>query len=548
MPSTARCRPSAGREPARTPTDASTMSPDVHGFGGMVVSPHVLATQAGMDMLSKGGTAADAAIAANAVQGVVAPETCGIGGDLFALVWVPGMDRPEALDAAGTAGSNADPDELRREGLTEIPSRHPASITIPGCVAGWAALHLRHGRLPLEDLLQPAIRLAREGFPASNELVRATVASHDTIRTGAGGAEILPGGRPAHPGERVVRHNLATTLTEVAHRGAAAFYQGRVAEAICRAVDGRITTADLSAYAPEWVEPATLEVFGLTGWTMPPPSQGYLILATLAAYERLTDGAVPDESDRAHLLIEAYRSFAWERNEVLADPRHAGRSWRQLLDPSLLAERADRIDPERAGAWPPPGPGPGGTAYMCTVDSAGMGVSLMQSNFRGLGSGIGAGDTGLILHNRGEGFDLRPGHPNELAPGKRPLHTLSPSLWTGRGTLAAMLGTRGGHQQPQFVAQMASLVFGQGLSPAAAQRTGRWKMSEFGPGAPPSVLVESTVSTSVVESLARRGHRIEVAGPPAGSYGPVSMITVDAAGLRTGAADPRVDTSAAAAH
>lgn len=522
------------------------MSVDVRGYGGMVVSPHVLATQAGMATLARGGTAVDAAIAANAVQGVVAPETCGIGGDLFALVWTPEMEAPDALDAAGTAGSNADPEELRREGLEEFPIDHPAAVTIPGCVAGWETLHRRHGRLPIPEILSPAIRLARNGFPASNEFARATRAREQTLSLQAEGAELLPSGRAAHLGERIVRPNLARTLSEVGRTGAAGFYEGAPARAISQAVDSRITPDDLASYSPEWVEPARLDLFGRTGWTMPPPSQGYLTLATLAVFSRFLSAGMPPEPERTHLLIEAYRSLAWERNDLLADRRHAPFTSRQLLDPARLDERAGQIDPHRAGSWPAPAPRPGGTAYLCAVDAEGMGVSLMQSNFRGLGTGIGAGDAGFILHNRGAGFDLRPGHPNELAPGKRPLHTLSPSLWTDAQGLAALLGTRGGHQQPQIVAQMAALVFGLGRSPGAAQRTGRWTMADFRAGSPSVVSAESTVPAHVVEGLERRGHRVEVVRERAGGWGPVSMIGLGPDGLRTGAADPRVDTAAAA--
>lgn len=519
---------------------------EVQGADAAVVSPHALSTQAGMALLEAGGNAVDAAIAVNAVQGVVAPETCGIGGDLFALVWEDGYDTPTTLDSSGWAGSNASSSELRASGLTDIPKRHPAAATIPGCVAGWQALHDRFGRLELEQVLQPAIRLAANGFPASNELARAARALEHHLRSHAQGAQIIGLEGPPHRGDLVVRPNLARTLTAIAQTGPKAFYEGAVADAVSEAVEGRITPEDLATYQPEWIEPASLDLFGLTGWTIPPSSQGYLTLATLAVFESLLDAARASDTAWTHLLIEAYRSVAWERDDVLADRRFAPSTWRELLDPRRLADRADAVDPDRAGSWPPAQRAQGGTAYMCTIDGDGMGVSLMQSNFSGIGTGIGAGDTGFILHNRGSGFNLTDGHPNELAPGKRPLHTLSPTLWTTNGRLNAIFGTRGGHQQPQIMAQVAAGMFGRRLSPSAAQATSRWTIDEFGPGVESQVSIESTASPALIEGLEGRGHRVTPVRRRVGGWGPVSIIAVDDGGIRTAAADPRVDTAVAA--
>jgi gamma-glutamyltranspeptidase/glutathione hydrolase len=242
-------------------------------------------------------------------------------------------------------------------------------------------------------------------------------------------------------------------------------------------------------------------------------------------------------------LIEAYRAMVWDRDDLVADPSTAPLSWRELLDETRLTDRAALIDRNATSPWPSPRPVPGGTAYMCTIGSDGQAVSFIQSNFMGIGSGIGAGDSGFFLHNRGGGFDLRPGHPNEAAPGRRPLHTLSPTLWTRDGRIEALLGTRGGHQQPQLLAQMAVHLFWAGLDPAESQVRPRWTMDDFGPGTTSRVLIESDTDPAVLGHLERCGHQLVPSSPLQGGWGPVSVVTVDDNGLRTAAADPRVDTA-----
>jgi gamma-glutamyltranspeptidase/glutathione hydrolase len=519
--------------------------PQLEGFGDAVVTPHVLATEAGMEMLARGGGAVDAALSADAVLGVVAPETCGVGGDLFALVWAPGSTAPAALNASGTAGSGWDADALTAGGLDALPDRHPATVTVPGCVAGWEALAERFGRLPLATVLEPALRLASEGFPVSAELSRAVAAGAAALAGQGSASELLPAGRAPAPGERLHRPLLRRTLQAVAEGGAAAFYQGVAGAAISAAVDGRITADDLSGYRPEWVEPARTDVFGLTGWTIPPNSQGYLTLAAARVFEACLPPDDPGHPDWIHLAVEAYRSVAWERNDLVADPRSAPLDATALLAEERLAERAAMVDRRRAGRWPAPRPVPGGTAYLCAVDAGGAAVSFIQSNFMGIGSLIAAGEAGFFLHNRGAGFTLRPGHPNRLAPGKRPLHTLSPSLWTAGGRPAAVLGTRGGDLQPQLLLQVAARAFRAGQTPEAAQASPRWAIEEFGPGSRPVVEVEGRMPAPVVADLAERGHRVEVGPAWRDDFGPVSLITLDAAGRRIAAADPRVATTAA---
>ena len=296
---------------------------------GIVVSPHHLASEAGVDILGAGGNAVDAAVAANAVLGVVAPETCGIGGDLFALVW--DGSQVTCLDASGWAGSGADPTELRQAGHATIPPFHPMTVTVPGCVAGWQALATRHGRLPLGRLLEPALGFANNGFPASEELSEA-VTGREAILTGQpAGEELLVDGRPPAPGERLVRPTLAATLATIARDGPSGFYAGAPAQAIVQAVGNLLTPDDLAGYGPEWVAPLSVEVFGRTAWTIPPASQGYLTVMAAALFERLDAPADPDDPTYTHLAIEAYRAAAAARDDLLADRRWLpGAFWEQL--------------------------------------------------------------------------------------------------------------------------------------------------------------------------------------------------------------------------
>jgi gamma-glutamyltranspeptidase/glutathione hydrolase len=508
----------------------------VRGFGGVAVSPHHHSTGAALEILAAGGNAVDAAIAANAVQGVVAPETCGVGGDLFALVHEPGSGVPHALNASGPAGSRVDADALlAAEGTMPYFGRH--AVTVPGCVAGWEALAERLGTMSLAQVLAPAIRHAEAGILANEELFRALGARGDELAGQPIAAELIPDGVPPPVGTRLPRPSLARTLSRVATDGRAGFYESEVAADISEAVGGTITTDDLAAFRPEWVQPISLGLFGMTGWTIPPNTQGYLTLAALGALERFE--ATTDRGLAIHREVEAYRAFAWERNDVVSDPRTAPPM--DLLDEERITRRAAMIDDDRAGTWPAPGQVPGGTAYLCVVDSSGMGVSLSQSNFSGLGTTIGAGRSGFLLHNRGGGFTLEPGHPNRLAPGRRPLHTIFPTLWTQGGRLAALLGTRGGHQQPQILTQVARRLWADGLEPDAAQAAPRWELRSLDRNGDDRVRVEDE---SMADPLRRRGHDVEVIGPRPG-LGPVSVITIDASGLRTGAPDPRVRTTAA---
>ncbi len=512
----------------------------------MAVAPHHLAVAGALATMRRGGNAIDGAIAANAVQGVVAPETCGIGGDLFALVWPAGSTRPVAFNASGRAGSGVSAARMRDRGHRDIPRGAPESVTVPGCIDGWDALS-DLGVLTLADCLAPAIDLARHGFPASPELAASLARAHGTLRDVPAATDLFPGGQPPGPGNALARPGLARTLQAVADGGRAAFYLGEFGAALSAATQDQIVPDDLARTSADRVEPLAADVWGRTGWTIPPNSQGWLTLAAAWLLEHL--GPPPDPDDPAwwHAQIEAYRAVAWERDDVVADPDHLTVPPTGLVDPARLAARLATISPDRAAHWPAPGPAPGGTAYLCVVDGAGTGVSLIQSNFRGLGSLLGAGDTGVLLHDRGAGFCLAPGHPNELAPGKRPLHTLSPTVWSRDGELELLLGTRGGHQQPQYLLQAAAATFAAGLDPPAVQSLPRWSTQGFQAGAPSSLAVESRIPGGVIGGLRDRGHTVHVAGPWMDAWGPISTIRVSGDRARIGAADPRITTARAAA-
>ncbi|MBT8215707.1 MAG: gamma-glutamyltransferase family protein [Acidimicrobiia bacterium] len=512
------------------------------GSGAVAVSPHYLASQAGVEILQAGGNAVDAAIAVNAVVGVVRPTDCGIGGDLFALIHRPGDDTPAVLNASGRAGNGASAGALRDAGFDQMPIRHPAAITVPGCIDGWIALLDRFGALSLEDVLGPAIRLASDGFPISVEMAANLAALADEIADQPSGFEFYPGGHAPVEGEILARPALAQTLGGIASQGRNGFYAGEVAAAIETATGGWVTAHDLDSNAPDWVEPARLDVLGETAWTVPPNSQGYITLATLAIFEQLGAPDRFDDPDYHHLLIEAYRAAAWDRELHLADPDAMTVRADDLLHPLRLGERASAVT-SRAGVWPRPNPLPGGTAYMCTLDAAGMGVSLMQSNFHGIGSGVSAGSTGVWLHSRGAGFSLDAGHPNELAPGKRPAHTLAPSLWTSDGALSMLLGSRGGDLQPQLVAQLAADLLHLGMDPAHAQAMPRWALDHFGPGVASAPALEDTMPAAVVDGLSGRGHDVTTV-PAQPAWGPVSIIRITGDGVHHAAADPRISTAA----
>ena len=504
----------------------------------MVSSVDNLATEAGVAMLRRGGSAVDAALAANAVLAVVLPNQCGLGGDLFALVHRD-SERPVAINASGRAGSGADPDGLRAAGLTRMPERgNVASVPVPGCVDGWVELHRRFARLGLEEVLEPARRYAEDGFPAPPYLTEAV----PKIASTPAGPELAPGGSLA-PGDLIRRPGVGRLLAGIGSGGRRAFYEGEFGESLIDLGAGQYTEDDLRRPQAEWVDPLSMRLWGRDVWVPPPNSQAYLAVAAAWMVERLDLPADPTDPLWAHLLVEAARQAAYDRPEVL----HEAADGRALL-------ATDRLEPRRAavsrtGTADVADPSmPGGTTYLCAVDDDGMSVSLMQSNAQSFGSHLVAGDTGVFLHNRGLGFSLEEGHPAEYGPGRRPPHTLAPILVTNPdGGLHTVLGTRGGDSQPQVMLQLLTRLLFHGQDPATAVAAGRWVLrgaeddtsfNTWGFHGSVRVALEGQVPGSWPEALGDLGHRVELEPPYDHPFGHAQVIVAEH-GRLTGAADPR---------
>lgn len=510
----------------------------------VVVSTHHLASQAGTAVLRAGGNAVDAAVAANAVLGVVRPDTCGPGGDLFALIHRPGQERPLALNASGRAGSGASAADLRHRGLDAIPLYGPESITVPGCVDGWFALIDELGTFDIGDVLSPAIDLADDGFPVSAELADSLVRLLPRLAEEDAAQSMYPDGQPPESGTTVRRPDHAASLRTLATRGRDAFYSTVLGDGLTRLTNGAITADDLVRRQDEWVEPLGLEIVGTHGWTTPPNSQGYLVLAALWLAERMLPVTGPDDPAFQHILIESYRAAAEDRDDVAVDPVDAPFEAADLLDADRLDDRLSTIDRDRAASFRAPSVPPGGTMHLVAHDANGWGVSLIQSNFHGIGTARGIDGTGIFLHNRGAGFNLVPGHPNEIEPGRRPLHTLSPTLWTAPGgALEMLMGTRGGHYQPQILLQVLARMLFADAALAEAIAAPRWVIDNVtGPGH--TVRMEGDHPTNP-DQLRSRGHAVTLEDGPQRGWGPVAAIqVVDDRLLASG--DPRVSTSGVA--
>lgn len=505
----------------------------------LVASADHIATSAGVEMFGRGGNAVDAAIATNAAIAVTAPHLCGMGGDLFALVHVDG--EVHALNASGRAGSGADPEALRGEGRTDMPFRLDIrSVTVPGCVDGWIALHERFGSLPLTTILEPAIRLANDGFPASPLLIGSLHQADD-----AGRANLVELAQQATAqARRVRRPGVAAALAGVAHGGRSTFYEGAFGEGLIEMADGLFSEEDLATVQADWQKPLATDALGVRLHTIGPNSQGYLALGGARLVSQLDLPADPDDDRWAHLLVEAATAAGRDRPRQL----HEHADGDELLD--IIDGRIDDIDPERAsGRWSPSSDGD--TTYLCTAgrsaDGREMAVSLIQSNASGFGSHLVERNTGINLHNRGMGFSLEAGHPAEFGPGRRPPHTLLPMVATREdGSLAAVLGTMGGDAQPQIMLQIATRLFHHRQSPARAIGSGRWALKGPDTGfdtwtsaAGPGVSIEGHAPRTWVESLAARGHRTGGAPEWSSAFGHACAIVSGRDGMWVGSSDPR---------
>jgi gamma-glutamyltranspeptidase / glutathione hydrolase len=550
VPATA-CEPAPDTDALRTtywPEDQ--IRPEVSGIHGAVTAGHPLAAQAGYEVLRAGGTAADAAVTMAAVLAVVRPHMNGVGGDAFALFYEAGTGRVTALNGSGRAAEGATPELFAAQGIETMPQTGPLAVTVPGAVSAWASTLQRYGTLPMARALAPAIRLADEGFVVTHTLAE-DLASAPALND-AGRALYAPGGEPLPAGSILRNPALARTLRTIADQGSAAFYGGAVGQSLARFLEAEgspLRLADFAAHTADWVEPVSMEFRGKRVHTLPPNSQSVVLLQTLAIAEsRGLDGHEgPLDPDLLHTLVEAKKLAFADRDRWVADPGAAPAPLERLLDRDYLAERARRIGP-RAAEGAEPGPdgadasGDGDTVYLIAVDAQGNAVSWIQSLFHSFGSGLVEPETGIVLQNRGGGFTLEENHPNRIAPGKRPFHTLMATLLTNPdGSFHMALGTPGGHGQSQTQAQALVQMLVFGMSPQAAVEAPRFRSYDG-----LSLAVEGRMSEPTIAGLAARGHDLTIAHGWTAPYGNLQVIRREENGvLRTGA-DMRREGAAAA--
>ena len=471
-------------------------------FGeGAVAGPHYLASEAGAAVLAAGGNAMDAAIAANLTLGVVAPYYCGYGGDLLAIVW---DGEAHGYRSTGRAPAAATIEVLHAAGVTEMPELGPHTVTVPGAVQGWFDLLERFGTRDFEELARPAARYAETGFPITSfaaELFDGCRAIY------AGYTDFLGAYPPLPAGQRLVQAGLGRTIQLLSREGSDAYYRGVIGEAISSTVQrhgGLLTADDLASHRGEWVAPLRSTFRGAEVLELPPPTQGVAALEAL----RILDGfdLEGDTPDRHHLMIEAAKLALVDRDTHVSDPQHMHIEPEVLFSDEWVAARRAAIDPARAAAPRPAPARDGGTAYLCAADSAGMLVSLIQSNFLAAGSGVHVPEWGINLQSRGSSFTLDPAHVNALAPSKLPMHTLIPALALRDGGPWLVFGTMGGHGQAQTHVQVLARMLLDGLDPQEAVAAARWNVD---PGTW-TVAAEDRFGDEWVRDLAGRGHRIRV--------------------------------------
>ncbi len=475
----------------------------------VVSTSHPAGAQAGLRMLLAGGNAVDAAIAAAAAMTIVEPVSNGLGSDAFAIVW--DGQQLHGLNASGRAPAGWTPAyfEGRYGDQATPPKRGIDSVTVPGAVASWAALSQRLGRLPFADLMQPAIELAERGYLVPPVVQQKWAAAAAELVSQAGFAQaFLPWGRAPRVGELFEFKAAARGLRAIAATGGAAFYRGEIAQALVafsRQHGGQMSLQDLAAYQPEWVTPIGKTYRGYTVHEIPPNGQGIAALMALGMLERFDLAGLPiDSVDFQHLQIEAMKLAFADVYRHVAEPSTMQVTGAQLLDDTYLAERARLIDPRRAQDFQAGNPVKGGTIYLSAADEQGMMVSFIQSNYMGFGSGCVEPEFGISLQNRGHAFGLRPG-PNQVAPGKRPFHTIIPAFLTKDGRPVMSFGVMGANMQPQGHVQTLVRMIDHGQNPQAACDAPRWR---FNAGL--EINVESGMPSATIEALQARGHRVAV--------------------------------------
>ena len=523
----------------------------------MAATSQPLATQAALEVLRKGGNAIDAAIAANACLTLMEPTGCGLGGDLFAIVWDAKTQRLYGLNASGRSPRGLTLEEFRRRNLNEIPKYGVLPISTPGCVDGWFELHARFGKQPMSDVLAPAVSYAREGFPVSELIAHYWAKGAERLREQPGFADIfLPNGRPPAKGEIFRNPRLATTLETLGRDGRDAFYRGDMAHAIAEFVGehgGFLSYEDLAQHRSEWVEPVSIDYRGYRLWELPPNGQGVAalqILQILKGYDLRTQGF--GSAQHLHWFIEAKKLAFEDRARFYADPDFHKIPVAELISEAYAAKRRKLVDDQKAAKEFPPGEPKlehGDTIYLTVADKDRNMVSLIQSNYRGFGSGVCPADLGFCLQDRGELFDLTEGRFNTYAPGKRPFHTIIPAFITKDGKPFLSFGVMGGATQPQGHAQIVMNIvdFDMNFQEAgdaprvlhseSSQPTGR-RMTDGG-----VVSLETGFDYGVIRQLVQRGHRV---GFNVGSFGGYQGIGYDAKNdVYYGASESRKDGQAA---
>ena len=550
------CAEGAGAHDRITDRNFVTRS-EVIAQHGMAATSHPLATQVALQILRDGGSAVDAAVAANAVLGLMEPTGSGIGGDLFAIVWDPATQKLHGLNASGRSPMGLSLEHFREQGLSRVPAYGPLPVTVPGAVDGWFELHGRFGRLPMAKVLAPAIEYARQGFPLTEVIAHYWALSVPRLQDWPGFREtFMPGGRAPRKGEIFRNPRLADTYEQLATGGRDAFYKGdlaRTMDAFMKRVGGFLAYEDLAAHRSEWIDPVSTSYRGHELWELPPNGQGIAALQILNILEPYDIAGMGfGSADYIHHFVEAKKLAFEDRARFYADPDFVKIPVAELISKEYAATRRALIDPHRAGrSYPTGNPAleEGDTVYLTTADSSGMMVSLIQSNYRGMGSGLSPDGLGFIFQDRGELFDLHEGRFNTYAPGKRPFHTIIPAFLTRDGVPWISFGVMGGATQPQAHVQIVvNLVdFGMGLQEAgdaprilhsgSSQPTGE-RMNDGG-----RVTLESGIDYEEIRDLVQRGHRV---GWSVGPYGGYQAILRDPeTGVYHGASESRKDGQAA---
>jgi gamma-glutamyltranspeptidase / glutathione hydrolase len=523
---------------------------------GMAATSQPLATQIALDVLKQGGSAVDAAIAANAALGLMEPTGCGIGGDLFAIVWDAKTEQLYGLNASGRSPKSLTLEEFHERELTSIPSTGPLPVSVPGCVDGWFELHKRFGKLPMETVLAPAISYANEGFPVS-ELIAYYWGRSTGLKRFPGFTEtFMPNGRGPKKGEIFKNPMLAATLQRIADEGRDAFYKGDIAmtiDAFMREHGGFLAYEDLASHRSEWVEPVSVNYRGYELWELPPNGQGIAALQILGMLEGYDIAAMGfGSTDHIHHFVEAKKLAFEDRARFYADPDFNAIPVQELISETYLRDRANLIRSDRSAARYDAGKPAlqhGDTIFLTVADKDRNMVSLIQSNYRGMGSGMCPTGLGFCLQDRGELFDLTPGRMNSYEPGKRPFHTIIPAFITKDGKPMVSFGVMGGATQPQAHAQimMNIIDFGMNLQEAgdaprilhsgSSEPTGE-RMTDGG-----IVQLESTFEYESIRELMKRGHKVQF---DVGSYGGYQAILYDQENdVYFGASESRKDGQAA---